>query len=309
MSQCLCWHTTDCQVKQGIRPDTPSALSFAFDKRVHLCNAQQVSNLGLQPLLRLISLLPGCLAWAGLHLAMMGKPKFIPFPSKQRANFTPDEAALLFQAARNLLLMAWLGGSPSTTRVTHTGGSPTSLQSHTPSWTRPLSCSSTDVSGAVRKTALAAESLNTREHRWSSMGWSDAKQKEALKRPEHLPGEGRHHQVLHRKEIRNRGKKQVTPTDSGEMLLQEAGGEDKRAAETTCWGGWGKVPLPQHVVSCRGSQSGQVFSSFQAGMPQETAPHAPQDKRAVLCVNKRHCCAARQAVNQSYLIQFPPQSN
>lgn len=38
------------------------------------------------------------------------------------------------------------------------------------------------------------------------------------------------------------------------------------------------MPLPQHVASCRGSQLKQVFSGFQAGMPQETAPHAPQDK-------------------------------
>lgn len=44
------------------------------------------------------------------------------------------------------------------------------------------------------------------------------------------------------------------------------------------------MSLPQHVVSCRGSQLKRVFSGFQAGMPQETAPHAPQDKRAsALC--------------------------
>lgn len=203
------------------------------------------------------------------------------------------------------------GSSPSTTGIRHTGGSPpeSSVPSHPPEPDR-FRVAAQMYLALYAKLHLPQRASTPGEHRRSSTGWSDAKQTEALKRPEHLPGEGRHHRVLQGREIRKGGQKQVRPTNFGEMLLQEAGGEDKRAAQTTRGGGgWGKVPLPQHVVSCRGSQSGQVFSGFQAGMPQETAPHAPRDKRAVLCVNKHHCCAARQAVNQSYLIQFPPQSN
>jgi len=65
--------------------DTPSALLFVFDKTTRLCNAQRVWNLGQQPLLRLILSFPGYLAWAGLHLAMMGKPKLIPsLPNKNK---------------------------------------------------------------------------------------------------------------------------------------------------------------------------------------------------------------------------------
>lgn len=65
--------------------DTPSVLSFVFDKTTCLCNAQLVWNLGQQPLLRLILSLPGYFAWAGLHLATMGKPKLIPsLPNKNK---------------------------------------------------------------------------------------------------------------------------------------------------------------------------------------------------------------------------------
>lgn len=132
--------------------------------------------------------------------------------------------------------------------------------------------------------------------------------REALRRPEHLPGRDTSPRTSREGDMQ-KGQKQVRPTNFGGMLLQEAGGEDKKGADNNQGEGWGKVPLPQHVVFCRGSQLKQVFSGFQAGMPQETAPHTPQDKRKVLCVNKHHCCKARQAVNQSCLIQFPPQSN
>lgn len=69
------------------------------------------------------------------------------------------------------------------------------------------------------------------------------------------------------------------------------------------------MPLPQHVVSCRGWQLEPELSGSGEGLPQDTAPHAPADRRAAPCVKEHRRPAARQAENQSYLIRFPPKSN
>lgn len=107
--------------------------------------------------------------------------------------------------------------------------------------------------------------------------------REALRRPEHLPGRDTSPRTSREGDMQ-KGQKQVRPTNFGGMLLQEAGGEDKKGADNNQGEGWGKVPLPQHVVFCRGSQLKQVFSGFQAGMPQETVPpHTPRQKESAVC--------------------------
>lgn len=95
-----------------------------------------------------------------------------------------------------------------------------------------------------------------------------------------------------------RGQKRVRPTNSREMLLQEAGGEDKRAADTTA-----EEDGKGGTASARGLLQRQPVRASLLRLSGRSAPgnlpHAPPDKRAVLCV-KRHCGRARQAVNQSF---------
>lgn len=58
-----------------------------------------------------------------------------------------------------------------------------------------------------------------------------AQSREALRRPEHLP-EDTSPRTSRRGDMQ-KGQKQVRPANFGGVLLQEAGGEDKKGAETT----------------------------------------------------------------------------